>query len=97
MNIKRSNVAYIIGQNGRRFQVLYCYKAVPNTEPGAPCPRIRTQLGGGVSRLLEPQSRFGKKPLKFQVVCCPQNGTAVLMGLTLLEPQSRFGDKLLGI
>ena len=28
---------------------------------------------------LEPQSRFGDKPLKFQVVC-PQNGTAVLKG-----------------
>ena len=31
--------------------------------------------------LLEPQSRFGDKPFKFQVVC-PQNGTAVLKGLT---------------
>ena len=31
--------------------------------------------------LLEPQSRFGDKPLNFQVVC-PQNGTAVLNGLT---------------
>ena len=29
--------------------------------------------------LLEPQSRFGDQPLKFQVVC-PQNGTAVLKG-----------------
>ena len=29
---------------------------------------------------LEPESRFGDKPLKFQVVC-PQNGTAVLKGL----------------
>ena len=27
--------------------------------------------------LLVPQSRFGDKPLKFQVIC-PQNGTAVL-------------------
>ena len=32
---------------------------------------------------LEPQSRFGDKPLKFQVVR-PQNGTAVLKGLKLL-------------
>ena len=32
--------------------------------------------------LLDPQSRFGDKPVKFQVVC-PQNGTAVLEGLTL--------------
>ena len=31
--------------------------------------------------LLEPRSRFGDNPLKFQVVC-PQNGTAVLKGLT---------------
>ena len=31
--------------------------------------------------LLEPQSRFGDKPLKFQVPC-PQNGTAVLKGLS---------------
>ena len=30
--------------------------------------------------LLEPQSRFGDKPVKFQVVR-PQNGTAVLRGL----------------
>ena len=33
----------------------------------------------GVS-LLEPQSRFGDKPLKFRAIC-PQNGTAVLKGL----------------
>ena len=31
--------------------------------------------------LLEPQSRFGDKLVKFQVVCL-QNGTAVLKGLT---------------
>ena len=30
--------------------------------------------------LLEPQSRFGGKPLKLHVVC-PQNGTAVLKAL----------------
>ena len=29
---------------------------------------------------LEPQSRFGDKPLKFQVFC-PQNGTGALKGL----------------
>ena len=34
--------------------------------------------------LLEPQSRFGDKPLKFQVVC-PQNGTAILKGLSSLS------------
>ena len=34
--------------------------------------------------LLEPQSRFGDKPIKFQVVC-PQNGTAVLEGLRETE------------
>ena len=33
-----------------------------------------------VLTLLEPQSRFGDKPFKDQVVC-PQNGTAVLKGL----------------
>ena len=33
--------------------------------------------------LLEPQSRFGDKPVKFQVVC-PRNGTAVLKGLRRL-------------
>ena len=32
--------------------------------------------------LLDPQSRFGGKPLKLQVVC-PQNGTAVLKGLNV--------------
>ena len=31
---------------------------------------------------LKPQSRFGDKPLKFQVVC-PQNGTAVLKELMI--------------
>ena len=36
--------------------------------------------------LLEPQSRFGDKPLKFQVVC-PQNETAVLKGLSPLWKQ----------
>ena len=33
--------------------------------------------------LLEPQSRFGDKPVNFQLVC-PQNGTAVLKGLILI-------------
>ena len=33
---------------------------------------------------LEPQSCFGDKPPKFQVVC-PQNGTAVLEGLSILH------------
>ena len=37
-------------------------------------------LRGAVLTLLEPQSRFGGKPVKFQVVC-PQNGTAALKGL----------------
>ena len=37
-----------------------------------------------VLTLLEPQPRFGDKPLKFQVVC-PQNGTAVLKGLNNKE------------
>ena len=36
---------------------------------------------GSILTLLEPQFRFGDKPLKFQVVY-PQNGTAVLKGLT---------------
>ena len=36
--------------------------------------------------LLEPQSRFGSKPVKFQIVC-PQNGTAVLKGLTSVKKQ----------
>ena len=39
--------------------------------------------------LLEPQSRFGDKPLKFQVVC-PHNGTAVLKGLTALSGTPLF-------
>ena len=39
--------------------------------------------------LLQPQSRFGDKPLKFQVVC-PQNGTAVLKGLTPQFSRSQF-------
>ena len=37
--------------------------------------------------LLEPQSHFEDKPLKFQVIC-PQNGTAVLKGLINLPPAS---------
>ena len=32
--------------------------------------------------LLEPQSRFGDKLVKFRIVC-PQNGTAVLKGLSV--------------
>ena len=41
------------------------------------------------------QSRSGGKPLKFQVVC-PQNGTAVLKGLTFNQPvgqHPRCGDE----
>ena len=38
----------------------------------------------GTSTLLEPQSRFGGKPLKLQVVC-PQNGTAVLKPFRVLR------------
>ena len=34
--------------------------------------------------LLEPQPRFGDKPLKFQVVC-PQNGIAVLKGSNVCQ------------
>ena len=45
-----------------------------------------------VLTLSEPQSRFGDKPLKFQVVC-PRNGTPVLNGLIvvgrLLRQQGR--------
>ena len=40
------------------------------------------------STLLEPQSRFGDRPLKFQVVC-PQNGTAVLKGLKRYAQSTR--------
>ena len=36
-----------------------------------------------VLSLLGPQSRFGDKPLKLQVVC-PPNGTAVLKGLSII-------------
>ena len=48
-----------------------------------------------VLTLVEPQSHFGDKPVKFQVVC-PQNGTAVLKGLSAQEHmppgrQSRSG------
>ena len=50
--------------------------------------RYEVILSGGdvlrerVLTLLEPQSRFGDKTLKFQVVC-PQNGTAVPKWLTI--------------
>ena len=46
-------------------------KAEPKkrSRPSPPCPNF-----------LQPQSRFGNKPLKFQVGC-PENGTAVLKGL----------------
>ena len=37
--------------------------------------------------LLEPRSRFVDKPLKFQVVC-PQNGTAVVKGLSFTRAES---------
>ena len=42
----------------------------------ARCTRINLRL----LTLLEPQSRFGDKPFKSQLLC-PQNGTAVLTGL----------------
>ena len=37
-------------------------------------------LRGTILTPLEPQSRFGDKIVKFQVIC-PQNATAVLRGL----------------
>ena len=46
----------------------------------------RPHVFSPLSTPLEPQSRFGDKPLKFQVVC-PQNGTAVLQGLTTVTNQ----------
>ena len=44
--------------------------------------------------LFEPQSRFGDKPVKFQVVC-PQNGTAVLKGLTILLGETICNSQIL--
>ena len=43
--------------------------------------------------LLEPQSRFGGKPLKLQAVC-PQTGTAVLKGLTAATEGSPHGARV---
>ena len=50
------------------------------------------------STLLEPQSRFGDKQVKFRVVC-PRNGTAVLKGLIDTDPGPQimlwlFPDKI---
>ena len=45
-------------------------------------------FGLGMLTLLRLRSRFGGKPLTFQVGC-PQNGTAVLTGLSFL-PQDSF-------
>ena len=44
------------------------------------CLHTGTAVLNGLT-LLEPKSRFGDRPVKFQVVC-PQNGTAVLKGLS---------------
>ena len=44
--------------------------------------------------LLEPQSRFGDKPVKFQVVLSP-NGTAVLKGLIAGGWRGKGGQKKL--
>ena len=46
--------------------------------------------------LLEPQSAFGDKLLNFQVVC-PQNGTAVLKGLTISDDPGRVFYQILDI
>ena len=45
--------------------------------------------------LLEPQSRFGDKPAKFQIVC-PQNGTAVLKGGCITRYQTPLSLKKKG-
>ena len=44
--------------------------------------------------LLEPQSRFGDRPLNFRVVC-PQHGTAVLKGLrsSIPHPKADSSEK----
>ena len=44
---------------------------------------------------LVPQSRLGDKPVWFEVVC-PQNGTAVLKGLTPFGQRSRLEENLVG-
>ena len=46
--------------------------------------------------LLEPESRFGDKPFKFQVVF-PQNGTAVLKGFKQSQGASNIFMYLVGI
>ena len=55
--------------------VLYCTVRTSESNETIDC-----QGGGGVDLLLVLRSRFGDKPVKFQVVC-PRNGTAVLKGL----------------
>ena len=45
----------------------------------------------GLLTLLEPQSRFGDKALKFQVVY-PRNETAVLKGLIVWVPKDRVTE-----
>ena len=45
------------------------------------------ELAASNITLLEPQSRFGDKPVKFQVVC-PQNGTAVQQGMNYQTQRS---------
>ena len=45
-----------------------------------------------VVTLLEPQSRFGDKPVIFQAVC-PQNGTAVLKGIHTTSGRMYFEEE----
>ena len=77
-----------LDQLSTRMQVIYCFRdersystpMSPTHEPVRFRPGIRAMRSEVGLTLLEPQSRFGNKPLKFQAVC-PQNGTAVLKGL----------------
>ena len=53
-------------------------RAVVRTNIGNMLKERRSHfVGYGKETILEPPSRFGDRPFKFQVVC-PQNGTAVL-------------------
>ena len=56
------------------------------------CLFARRQRRRPMLTLLEPQSRFGDKAVRFQAVC-PQNGTAVLRGLKRYQSRREKTEK----
>ena len=78
--LRQPKTVYTRGLNPFRTAVSFWGQSIQKSSSLSP-----NRDCGSKRVLLEPQSRFGDKPVKFQVVC-PSNVTAVLKGLNVCAP-----------